>query len=44
MLENEIVIFEDYCVWNGPWMTIRRIPKKFPIYLFEFLVTGILHH
>ncbi len=30
------------CLWNGPWTTIRRIPKK-PWYLYQFwlLVTGI---
>ncbi len=27
-LENEVVIYE--ILWNGPWMTIRRIPKNPP--------------
>ncbi len=35
-LENEVIIFN--CLWNGPWMTIQRIPKNPPYTSSNYLL------
>jgi hypothetical protein len=29
-LDLKVNSYFSNCLWNGPWTTIRRIPKKFP--------------